>query len=319
MTAARDRLRTDCRVLEVLVETARSLPLIFVAWIEIGKSDLINTMSDVLREWKENAAPWRENSATIATMFAPLTQVLIEETGITSGESVLDVAGGAGEPSLTIAEIVGPTGSVTCTDAVPEMVQSAQAGATERALTNVTFRQCLADELPFPDNSFDAVVSRLGVMFFPDVPRALREMLRVTKPQGRIGFAVWGRNESNPFAYVPTKVMSRYVETPPAEPDAPAAFRFAETGKLAQLLVQAGATDVRERELRFHIEAPISPEEFWQMRSATSGTLREKLETLSDDPRKQIASDILEAVRDYFPNGQMRFPAEMLVVSGEKP
>jgi hypothetical protein len=76
---------------------------------------------------------------------------------------------------------------------------------------------------------------------------------------------------------------------------------------------------VRERELRFHIEAPISPEEFWQMRSATSGTLREKLETLSDDRRKQIASDILEAVRDYFPNDQMRFPAEMLVVSGQKP
>jgi ubiquinone/menaquinone biosynthesis C-methylase UbiE len=277
-------------------------------------------MSEVIRKWSENAAPWREHSATIRTMFTPLTKSLIQETGITTGQSVLDVAGGAGEPSLTIAEIVGPRGHVTCTDAVPEMVQAAREEASQRGLTNVTFRQCVADTLPFENDSFDATVCRLGVMFFPDVPRALREMLRVTKPHGRIGFAVWGKDERNPFTHIPTEVVSRYAEMPPEEgPDAPTAFRFAEPGKLATLLAEAGATDVRERVLNFHIEAPISREQFWRMRSATSGTLREKLETLSDKQRQQIEADIFEAVREFFPNEQMRIPAEMLVVSAQKP
>jgi ubiquinone/menaquinone biosynthesis C-methylase UbiE len=160
-------------------------------------SDLENNA--VLREWKDSAASWREHSATIRKMFAPVTDALIEEAGISEGQSVLDVAGGPGEPSLTIAERVGPTGSVMCTDAVPEMVSAAEEEAQRRRLSNMQFRQCLADSLPFADNSFDATVSRLGAMFFPDVPAALREMLRVTKPCGALCFAVWGKSEHNPF------------------------------------------------------------------------------------------------------------------------
>ncbi len=275
-------------------------------------------MSEVLREWTENAAAWQRHNATIRTMFAPLTAALIEEAGITAGQKVLDVAGGPGEPSLTIAETVGPTGSVMCTDAVAEMVEAAEAEAKRRGLTNVSFRQCLADSLPFDDNSFDAVVSRLGVMFFPDVPAALNEMLRVVRPQGALCFVVWGKNDRNPFTYCVQNVISRYVEMPPAGPDDPGAFRFAEPGKLAGLLAQAGAVDVRERELNFRIEAPISAEQFWEMRSATSGTLREKLATLPEDEARRAAMEVQESVHEFFPNGQMSFPAQMLVISGRK-
>src|SRR5262249_4803614 len=160
----------------------------------------------------------------------------IEDAGISAGQSVLDVAGGPGEPSLTIAEIVGLTGSVTCTDAVPAMVATAEQEAKRRGLTNMSFRQCLAGSLPFVDDSFDVAVSRLGVMFFPDVAAGLREMLRVTKPKGALCFVVWGASEANPFTSSVTTVMQRYVPMPPAEPDAPGAFRFCEPGKLAGLL-----------------------------------------------------------------------------------
>jgi ubiquinone/menaquinone biosynthesis C-methylase UbiE len=252
-------------------------------------------------------------------MFTPLTTAIIEEARISAGQSILDVAGGPGEPSLTIAEVVGPLGSVTYTDAVAEMVATAQEEAKRRGLTNIRFQQSVAESLPFADNSFDATVSRLGVMLFSDPQAALREMLRVTKPAGALCFVVWGDNERNPFTSTVTKVLSRYVEVPPEDPDAPGAFRFAEPGKLARLLTQAGAANVRERELDFHIAAPISIDEFWEMRSATSGTLREKLATLSADKAQQVASDIHEAVSEYFPNNQMSFPARMLVVSAQKP
>ena len=276
-------------------------------------------MNETLREWNDNATAWREHSATIRTMFAPLTAAMIEEAGIAARQSVLDVAGGPGEPSLTIAEIVGPTGSVMYTDAVAGMVAAAEEEAKRRGLTNVRFRQCLADSLPFADNSFDAAVCRLGVMFFPDVVAGLREMLRVIKPQGAICFAVWGAADRNPFTQVVTKVMSNYVETPPADPDAPGAFRFAERGKLARLLEEAGAASVRERELNFRLEAPLSTAGYWQLRAATSGTLREKLATLSADVVGKISAEVQDAATEYFPNDQMSFPAEMLVVSARKP
>jgi SAM-dependent methyltransferase len=275
--------------------------------------------SDILRQWRESAPYWEKHSSTIRSMLVPLTEALIEETGISEGQSVLDVAGGVGEPSLTIAERVRPTGTVTCTDAVAEMVGAAESEAQRRGIANIKFRQCKADSLPFDDNSFDAVVSRLGVMFFPDPLAGLREMLRVTKAGGRLSLAVWHKSELNPFAQVITDVLSRYADTPPADPDAPGAFRFAEPGKLAGLLKCAGADDVRERVLHFQIEAPIAIREFWEMRSEISETLREKLAKLSPAQVLSVARDVEEAVAEFFPNDQMSFPAQMVIVTGGKP
>ena len=84
---------------------------------------------EVLREWRESAFYWQKHAGTIRIMFGPITQALIEDAGLIKGDTVLDVACGAGEPSLTIAEVVGPTGSVTCTDVVPEMVAAADSRA----------------------------------------------------------------------------------------------------------------------------------------------------------------------------------------------
>lgn len=275
--------------------------------------------NNILDEWRESAKYWAKHSATIRTMFAPLTRALIEHAGIREGQSVLDVAGGTGEPSLTIAEAVGPGGSVTCTDAVAEMVEAARSEANRRGIGNIHFRQCTADSLPFPDNSFDAVVSRLGVMFFPDSHAAVREMLRVAKPGGALAFAVWHKSELNPFCYAVTDVMDQHVKPTAADPDAPSAFRFAEEGKLANVMRQAGAIDVEESVVKFDIAAPISPLEFWNMRSQTSDTLREKLKHLPPEQQSQVTRDIQQAVQNFFPHNQMKFPAQMIIVTGRKP
>lgn len=279
-----------------------------------------NQIDEVLREWRESAFYWQKHLGTIRTMFQPVTEALIKEADLIEGDAVLDVAGGSGEPSLTIAEKVGPNGAVTCTDVIAEMVAAAQSEALSRGLANVAFRQCAADSLPFESDSFDAVVCRLGVMFFPDPPAALREMVRVTKREGAIALAVWDRSEFNPFSYLITNVVARYIEVDAAaDPNAPGAFRFAESGILAALLKNAGAKDAKERVLKFRIAAPISPRQFWEMRSETSGTLREKLATLSPPQANSLAHQAQEAVRDFFPNNQMSIPAQMLIVSAHKP
>jgi len=274
--------------------------------------------ADTLHEWQESAKYWKKHSATIHSMFAPLTRALIEDAGIKTGDLVLDVAGGAGEPSLTIAGVVGPTGSVMCTDAVEEMVVAAQREAHERGIENIDFRQCTADSLPFSNDSFDVVVCRLGAMFFPEPLDALREMLRVTKPGGTLTFAVWHKSELNPYSYLATRVVSRYVAVPAADPDAPDAFRFADAGKLAAILKRAGATDISERIFRFQIEAPISVEEFWTMRSEVSETLREKLKRLTEEQSLRVAQEVKDNVRPFSSDNGMSFPAEMIIVRGRK-
>lgn len=284
----------------------------------MGYRSTDSQQSEVLREWRESAFFWQKHLGTIRTMFQPVTQALIHDAGIVAGAVVLDVAGGSGEPSLTIAETVGATGTVTCTDVIAEMVAAAETEAQRRGVSNVAFRQCAADSLPFESASFDAVVCRLGAMFFPDPLAALREMLRVTKAGGAISLVVWGKSDLNPFSYAITNVVARHFDTPGGDPNAPGAFRFAEPGLLAALLKNAGSIDVKERELEFYIAAPISPKEFWEMRSETSGTLREKLTTLSASERGLVAQEVQEAVREFFPNEQMNFPARMIIVSGKK-
>ena len=293
--------------------------------ISNAKSDSDAKPSDsetdkVLRVWRESAVYWQKHADTIRTMFATVTQALIEDAQIIEGAEVLDVAGGAGEPSLTIAETVGPSGSVTYTDAAAEMVAAAQAEAHRRGLTKILFRQCAADSLPFENNSFDAAVSRMGIMFFPDPLAALREMLRVTKREGVISLAVWGKSELNPFSHLITNVVGRYCEVAAeADPNAPGAFRFAEPGSLARILADAGAVDIKERVLKFNIAAPISVEQFWEMRSEISGTLREKLATLSSSQEDLLAKEAKQAVSEFFSNSGMSIPAQMIILRAYKP
>ena len=273
---------------------------------------------DVLREWRESAPYWAKHHGMIRSIFAPITTALVEAASIEEGHSVLDVAGGSGEPSITIAQTSGLPTWVTCTDAVMEMLTAARREARHRRLTNIDFSECGAEALPFQTNTFDVAVCRLGVMLFPDPAAAIGEMLRVVRPAGRVAFAVWDERDSNPFFQVVTAIVSRYVESPPEDPDAPGAFRFAERGKLAAMLTDARMVEVTERVLKFTLEAPLTPLQFWEVRTELSDTLRTKVAGLSKEQVARLAQEVEEAGRGYYQAGRMRFPASVLIVSGGK-
>ncbi len=271
-----------------------------------------------LDSWQTSARYWDKYRVLIEQMFAPLTSGLIEEARIGIGQKVLDIGGGSGEPSLTISSIVGPTGSVMYTDPAAGMVESAQAEAHRRGLTNIRFRQCSADDLPFPDRTFDVAVGRLSAMFFVDPVKAVREALRVILEDGYVSFVVWGPKEANPFFSVIADVIDRFVEGPPEDSGARDVFRFAVPGELAGILQQAGAKNVVERRLDFQIEAAVSFEQFWQLRTEMSGTLREKMARLAPAQLPTVKQAVADAARRYFVSGTMNFPAEALIVSGRK-
>jgi enediyne biosynthesis protein CalE5 len=275
-----------------------------------------------LEAWQTSSQYWEKYRDLIAKMFAPLTAALVQDAQIETAQKVLDIGGGSGEPSLTIAEIVGPNGSVMYTDPVAGMVQVAQTEASRRGLTNIQFRQCSGDQLPFADDNFDAVVSRLSAMFFPDPAAGVAEALRVVRKNGCVAFVVWSSKEANPFFSVTTDVLDQFVQVPPPDPDAQDMFRFAEPGKLAGILESSRAKGVVERRLKFAIEAPAraglaySFDQFWQMRTEMSDTLRQRLAGVTPDQLARIKPAVAEAAEKYFSNAAMSFPAEALIVSG---
>jgi hypothetical protein len=155
-------------------------------------------------------------------------------------------------------------------------------------------------------------------MFLPDTVGGLQEMLRVTRPEGRVTLAVWHNRGANPIFHIVTDCLARYVPAPPEDPGAPGPFRFAGLGVLASLLRQAGAEEVTERLLQFSIEAPLSIDQFWTVRSEMSETLRDKLAHLSSEQLIQVSEEVKEAVRPFFAEDRMRFPAEVILVAGKK-
>jgi SAM-dependent methyltransferase len=272
-----------------------------------------------LDAWQTSARYWDKYRVLIAQMFAPLTSGLIEEARIGIGQKVLDIGGGSGEPSLTISGIVGPTGSVMYTDPVAGMLETAKAEARRRALANIQFRQCSADDLPFADSTFDVAVGRLSAMFFVNPVTAVREALRVILEDRYVSFVVWGPKDANPFFSTVTDIIDRFVEVSPQDPDAPDTFRFAVPGKLAGILENGGAENVMERRLNFQIKAAISFGQFWQLRTEMSETLRGKMARLTPAELPTVKQAVADAARRYFASGKMSFPAEARIVSGRKP
>jgi ubiquinone/menaquinone biosynthesis C-methylase UbiE len=273
---------------------------------------------EVIGQWSESAPYWEKYRAVIREMSAPVTQALIEDAGITSCSAVLDVATGTGEPALSIADLVGPEGKVVGTDAVPEMVEAARREGSRRKLQNASFEVAFSESLPFLDNTFDAAVSRFGVMFFPSPVDCVRDILRVLKPSGRIAMAVWHFAERNPFDYTVSEVVERYVESAAPTLASPDMFRFAKPGELLAVLVRAGATATSERLLRFSIRASISVEDFWTLRSEMSEKLRTKLALLSKPQMAELKREVIKAISAYSSESGISFPSEVLIVSGGK-
>lgn len=251
-------------------------------------------------------------------MFAPITTSLFEAAELGKAETVLDIAGGSGEPSITFAETLESSRLVICTDAIEEMVAAAQTQARDRRLTNIVFAQCTAGSLPFARNQFDAVICRLGIMLFTDPEAAAREMLRVVKPGRAAACAVWHNRESNPFFQIVVDVLSRYVDSPPEDPDAPGAFRYAERGKLAKMFRESGAVEVSETLLDFVLEAQLTPRQFWDLRVELSDTLRAKVALLSATELKGLVEGVEEASLPFLSDGCMRFPSQVLIVRAQK-
>jgi ubiquinone/menaquinone biosynthesis C-methylase UbiE len=278
----------------------------------------INDREDVIQAWAESAQYWEKHHTIITAMFAPVTDALVGAARIRPGQRVLDVAGGAGEPSLPIAGIVGSGGHVDYCDPVKGMMDIAQRQARDRGLTNISFHCAPAESLPFADHSFDAITCRFGAMFFADPDLGIKEMLRVLKPGGAMALAVWRERRLNPFFAVVADVVDRYIEPVPEDPDAPGAFRFATSGSLSRLLVDAGAANVSESVLEFPVQAPLALDQFWTVRVELSETLRSKVARLRPVQLESARQEVTRAAAVYYESGAPKIPAQAYIVRASR-
>src|SRR6266478_2386341 len=141
------------------------------------------------QQWQNAAAAWQRWTPTLQTWLGPVTEAMLDMADLQPGARVLDLAAGAGEPSLSAAERVGPSGHVLATDISSNILEFAAEAARERGLTNVKTRVMDGENPDLPDESFDAVLSRLGLIYFPDRAGALGAAHRLLKPGGRVVLA----------------------------------------------------------------------------------------------------------------------------------
>jgi SAM-dependent methyltransferase len=227
---------------------------------------------------------------------------------------VLDIAAGTGEPGLTIAKLVKP-GKVTITDLAEDMLAVARDEAAQRGITNIDTVICDVCELPFADNTFDAVSCRFGFMFFPDMGLAAKEMLRVLKPGGRLATSVWGVPEKNPWVTTIMGVINRTLQLPPPPPGAPGMFRCAAPGLIAGLFKQAGLRQITEKEIAGKLECG-SPDTYWTMQNEVGAPIVAAMSKADEAARQIIKTETYAQFQSKFPDSAVDYAAT--VICGQK-
>jgi len=253
-----------------------------------------------------------------ATMGRPATDLVVQLAGVRPGMRVLDVATGAGEPALSLAPLADPLGEVIGVDTATEALETARRRADECHLKNVRFQHADVHALPFPDNAFDIVTSRLGVMFFADLPRALEEMRRVLAPGGHIVLLAWGPFEQSHYFTTTLGTILREVPGSKLPPQGAAVFKFAEPGTLSQAMRAASFRDVREESSTLPWTWPGTPEELWDYFCAAIVPFRPVVDSVPPERRSEIEGKVLATIGQLYDGRQVNFEARFVVVTAVK-
>ena len=266
--------------------------------------------------WDKFSSGWKKWDELVLSWLAPVGQELIRSAGLRETSNVLDVAAGTGEPGLTAASRV-PKGMVTVTDLSDRMLEVAGENAARRGIKNFQTRQCDAGALPFPDNSFDAVLCRFGFMFFPDVDVSVKEFVRVAKPGARVCTAVWDAPDKNPWATTIIGTISKYVEIPTPPPGSPGLFRCAAPGYMETAFRKGGLKDITVKTVAGDLTFKTA-EEYWSFMTEIAAPVVAGLAKADEPTRKKIEATVLDLARKTSPDGKPRLPWSASVISGRK-
>jgi ubiquinone/menaquinone biosynthesis C-methylase UbiE len=271
------------------------------------------------RQWQEAAAAWHRWGAVLRDWLGPVTTMMLDLARLGPGDVVLDVAAGAGEPALSAAERVGPSGKVLATDISANILSFARLEARERGLSDAAFQTLVMDgeNLDLEDDSFTVAFSRLGLIYFPDRVRGLSEMRRVLTPGGRAVVASFTTPERNRFFSMPIGIIRRRAHLAPPTPDQPGPFSLGSDAVMAETFAQAGFHSIET-----HVVAPVlhlpSAATCVQFERESFAALHQMMSDLSDAERTEVWAEIEQELRQFEEQSGFETPTELRIGIGMK-
>jgi SAM-dependent methyltransferase len=266
--------------------------------------------------WDRFSQGWIKWDPLMVEMYAPVGQEMIRMLALGDDGAHLDIASGTGEPGLSIAAQMS-RGRVVLTDLSEAMLAGARLKAEQRALGNVEVQVCGVDDLPFDDASFDTVSCRFGFMFFPDIPGAVSELVRVVRPGGRISAAVWAEPYGNAWATIPMGAISAEVGMAPPDPNAPGLFRCAARDSISAQFRDAGLHDVAESDVSgaFTLD---SGDDYWTLLIDVSAPIVAVLAGVDDATSSRIREITIEKAQVFEKDGKLSLPYHARCIAGTK-
>ncbi|MFA6300585.1 MAG: class I SAM-dependent methyltransferase [Nocardioides sp.] len=270
-------------------------------------------------QWESAASAWHEWGPVIEQWLGAATEQMLDDARLVAGSRVLDVAAGAGGQTLAAARRVGPTGHVLATDISPAILEYAATEAAGAGLANVHTLEADGEDLALvPDGSYDAAISRVGLIYFPDQHRALTEICRTLRPGGRAASVVYSTADRNGFFAVPVGIIRRIAGLPAPAPGLPGPFSLGAPGVAEAAYGAAGLVDVTVTAVPSPIRLP-SAAECVRFERESFGALHQMLSGVTEAERVAAWREIEEALTQFEDADGFVGPCEMLVVSGTRP
>jgi SAM-dependent methyltransferase len=266
-------------------------------------------------QWQTAAEPWYRWGPTLEDWLAEATELMLDVAQIGPGNRVLDVAAGAGGQTISAARRSGPEGAVLATDISEEILDFAARRALDEGLSNVATRVMDGEALEVEPGSFDAVISRVGFIYFPDQQAAFDGMRRALKPGGRLAGVVYSTPEANGFFSIPVSIIRRRAALPAPLPGQPGPFSFGAPGAIEAVYRDAGFTSVEVR----RVAAPLrmsSAAECVRFERESFGALHQMLSSLSESERADVWNEIEQELSQFETPDGFEGPCELIVSVG---
>lgn len=280
--------------------------------------DPVQYKATTRQQWEEAAEAWHRWGPLLEAWLGEATERMLDLAGIKTGSEVLDVAAGAGGQTLAAAHRAGATGQVVATDISPTILSYAAKAAANAGLSNVTTLEADGEALgSLEPDAFDAVISRVGLIYFPDQQQALAGMRRALRTGGRVAAIVYSTPDRNAFFSGPVGVIRRRAQLPAPLPGQPGPFSLGGPGVLEQALREAGFTDVTIEAIDAPVRLP-SAAECVRFERESFGALHQMLSSVPEQERPDVWAEIHHELSRFESASGFVGPCEMLVAAGTK-